>query len=123
MFERAISSVVERFLHTEEVAGSIPASPTNSHEYFGSKYPEESADICADCEFEHLGPPVLQRPSSCMHAIANTPAKPLDALIARLPSNESLPRINGGSAFASSFSRPARRSLALSPAYSPSHPR
>ena len=26
---RAISSVVERFLHTEEVAGSIPASPTN----------------------------------------------------------------------------------------------
>ena len=27
---RAISSVVERFLHTEEVAGSIPASPTIS---------------------------------------------------------------------------------------------
>ncbi len=26
---RAISSVVERFLHTEEAAGSIPASPTN----------------------------------------------------------------------------------------------
>jgi hypothetical protein len=25
----AISSVVERFLHTEEAAGSIPASPTN----------------------------------------------------------------------------------------------
>ena len=25
----AISSVGERFLHTEEVAGSIPASPTN----------------------------------------------------------------------------------------------
>ena len=25
---RAISSVVERFLHTEEVAGSIPVSPT-----------------------------------------------------------------------------------------------
>jgi hypothetical protein len=24
----AISSVVERFLHTEEAAGSIPASPT-----------------------------------------------------------------------------------------------
>ena len=27
---RAISSVVERFVHTEEVAGSIPASPITS---------------------------------------------------------------------------------------------
>ena len=29
----AISSAAERFLHTEEVAGSRPASPTNSYDF------------------------------------------------------------------------------------------
>lgn len=42
-----------------------------------------------------MGLPVLQRSSSCMHAIANTPAEPLGALFARFPKNGSLLRIHG----------------------------
>jgi len=42
-----------------------------------------------------MGLPVLQRSSSCMHAIANTPAESLGALFARFPKNDSLPRILG----------------------------
>ena len=42
-------------------------------------------------------------------------------LIARFPRGDSLPRKTLGSASASNFSRLAQRSLALPPAYSPSH--
>ena len=42
-----------------------------------------------------MGLPVLQRSSSCMHALANTPAESLGALFARFPKNDSLPRIPG----------------------------
>lgn len=34
---RAISSVVERLLHTQEVAGSIPASPTMTGQPVGQR--------------------------------------------------------------------------------------
>jgi hypothetical protein len=68
-----------------------------------------------------MGLPVLHRPSSYMHAVATTPAEPSGACFALFPSGDSLPRFFGGSASALRFSRPARRSLTLRPAYSPSH--
>jgi len=46
-----------------------------------------------------------------MHAIVTTPAERLGAPIALFPRRGSLPRNTGGSASASPFSRPARRSL------------
>ena len=45
------------------------------------------------------------------------------ARVVRFPADGSLPRETGGSASALSVSRPARRSLALRPAWSLSHPR
>ena len=65
-----------------------------------------------------LGLPVLHRSSMCMHAVATTPAELSGAHVARLPDSGGLPRISAGSASALPFSRPARRSLALRPAYS-----
>ncbi len=53
-----------------------------------------------------------------MRASANTPAETTGACVARFPVAGSLPRYNGGSASASCFSRPARRLLAFSPAWS-----
>jgi len=58
-----------------------------------------------------------------MRAAAITPAKPLGAFVARFPNDDSLPRETAGSASASHFSRPAQRSLALRPAWSPNRPR
>ena len=59
----------------------------------------------------HTPPPiglaVLRLVSVCMHAVANTPAGPLGAPVARFPSGSSLPRILGASAPALPFSRPA----------------
>jgi len=68
-----------------------------------------------------MGLPVLHRSSSCMHAVANTPAEPQGARFALFPSGCGLPRCCGGSASASDLSRPARRSPALRPAHSPDH--
>ena len=59
---------------------------------------------------------------SSMRAAANTPAEPAGASVARFPARGSLPRIVGGSASAFDVSRPARRSLALRPAWSLSRP-
>jgi hypothetical protein len=56
----------------------------------------------------------------CLHAVANTPAGPMGLFARPLPLTFGFPRINGGSAPALKFSRPAQRSLALQPAYSPS---
>ena len=61
---------------------------------------------------------MLLFPSSSMRASANTPAETTGACVARFPVAGSLPRYNGGSASASCFSRPARRLLAFSPAWS-----
>jgi len=55
-----------------------------------------------------------------MHAIANTPAGPLDAVVVS-SSEGRLPRCYGGSAPAFSVSRPAQRSLTLRPPCSRSH--
>jgi hypothetical protein len=64
---------------------------------------------------------VLHRSSSCMHAVAITPVESQSASFALFLCNISLPRNHGGSASTSRLSRPAQRSLALRPAYSPSH--
>ncbi len=68
-----------------------------------------------------MGLPVLHRSSSCMHAVANTPAEPQGPSFTHFPCSVSLPRNHDGSASALRLSRPARRSLTLRPAYSPSH--
>ena len=51
----------------------------------------------------------------CVHSplayVANTPAEPIGARVARFPIRVSLPRFQGGSASALPVSRPARRSL------------
>ena len=67
-----------------------------------------------------MGFPVLRLLSSFMHAVATTPVELLVALFARFTINDSLPRINAGSASTLPFSRPAQRSLTLRPACSPS---
>lgn len=64
---------------------------------------------------------MLHRSSSCMHAVAITPVESQSASFALFLCNISLPRNHGGSASTSRLSRPAQRSLALWPAYSPSH--
>ena len=60
---------------------------------------------------------------SSMRAVATTPAESVGACIARFPTHASLPRQLGESASASIVSRPARRSLALPPAWSLGRPR
>ena len=65
---------------------------------------------------------MLRPLSSSMRAAANTPAEPVGARVTRFPTGISLPRYQGGSASASCLSRPARRSLALRPAWSLSRP-
>ena len=69
------------------------------------------------------GLPVLPPSPSSMRAAATTPARPAGAHVARFPADASLPRVIGGSALAMRVSGPARRSLALRPAWSLSRPR
>ena len=66
---------------------------------------------------------MLRPVPSSIHATANTPAEPVGARVARFPTAGSLPRFHGGSASALSFSRPARRLLALWPVWSLSRPK
>ncbi len=56
----------------------------------------------------------------CLHAVANTPAGPMETYSLVPPIVFGLPRIGGGSAPALRFSRPAQRLLTLRPACSPS---
>ena len=69
------------------------------------------------------GLPVLRFFPSSTRAAATTPAEPVGAPVARFPTAASLPRYSGGSASALPVSRPARRSLALRPAWSLNRPR
>ena len=69
------------------------------------------------------GLPVLLPSPSSMRAAATTPAGLAGAFVARFPTSGSLPRLTGGSAPALLVSRPARRSLALRPAWSLGRPR
>ena len=69
------------------------------------------------------GLPVLRPFPSSMRAVATTPAESVGACVARFPTHASLPRQLGESASASIVSRPARRSLALPPAWSLGRPR
>ena len=69
------------------------------------------------------GLPLLPPSPSSMRAAATTPVEPAGARVARFPADTSLPRDIGGSASTSHVSRPARRSLALRPAWSLGRPR
>ena len=72
------------------------------------------------------GLPVLHPHPLRVHAVAITPAETTGLSRSRplaVPVAGSLPRDSGGSASALTVSRPARRSLALRPARSLSHPR
>jgi len=66
---------------------------------------------------------VLRPSPSSTRAAAITPAEPVGARVARFPTAGSLPRHMVGSASASLVSRPAQRSLALQPVWSPNRPR
>ncbi len=68
------------------------------------------------------GLPVLRPSPSSTRAVATTPAEAVGARVARFPAAGSLPRVTSGSASASAVSGPARRSLALRPAWSLSRP-
>ena len=68
------------------------------------------------------GLPVLRPSPSSMRAAAITPAEPAGACVTRFPTGASLPRFRGGSASALHVSGPARRSLVLRLAGSPSRP-
>ena len=91
------------------------------------RHPERPDLSLAGCRLARATPPpgfpVLRPFPSSMRAVANTPAEPVGASVARFPTAGSLPRVAGGSASASQVSRPARRSLTLRPAWSLSHPR
>src|ERR1019366_216061 len=56
----------------------------------------------------------------CLHAVATTPAGPMELIRSYCSIDFGLPQITDGSAPALSVSRPAQRSLALQPADSPS---
>ena len=64
------------------------------------------------------GLPVLLPSPSSMRAAVNTPAEPPGARVVHFPAGGSLPRGTDRSASALFVSRPARRSLALRPAWS-----
>src|ERR1700757_4303174 len=55
----------------------------------------------------------------CLHAVAITPAGPMNPVRSYCPIGLGLPRYSGGSAPALPVSRPAQRSLALRPACLP----
>ena len=99
---------------------------TRLQRYYGPlRHPRAPGLTLTGCQLTHaldhaLGLPVLRLSSSFMHAVATTPAEPSGCASLASPQDSGLPRILGGSASASSFSRPAQRSLALRPACSPS---
>ena len=75
------------------------------------------ADDHGDAHFR-MAARLLRPFASSMRAEANTPAEPAGARVARFPADVSFPRFQGGSASASTISRPAQSSLALRPAWS-----
>ena len=96
--------------------------------YYGPlRHPGRPDLTLAGCRLARATPPaglpVLRPFPSSMRAVANAPAETVGAPVARFPTAGSLPRVAGGSASASQVSGPARRSLALRPAWSLSRPR
>ncbi len=99
-------STLPDFIGTTSLSAT-PGGPTHPSRAVGWRVPRH-----------RQGLPVLLPSPSSMRAAATTPAEPAGARVARFPANVSLPRDAGGSASASPVSRPARRSLALRPAWS-----
>ena len=104
------------------------AGVTRFPRYYGPlRHPARPDLTLAGCRLARATPPpglpVLRPFPSSMRAVATTPAEAVGACVARFPTHASLPRQLGESASASSVSRPARRSLALPPAWSLGRPR
>ena len=96
--------------------------------YYGPlRHPDRPGLPLAGVRFARATPPtglpVLRSSPSSMRAAATTPAESVGVGVALFPTHGSLPRSTGESASASSVSRPARRSLALRPAWLLSLPR
>jgi hypothetical protein len=102
------------FLHRHYPASSVlrACPPPNALRPMPRGVPVESHDLSA------LGLPVLPVDSSFTHAIANTPAGPVEPYRSRHSTSGGLPRRSFRSAPALRVSRIARRSLALWPACS-----
>ena len=99
------------------------ADITRLPRYYGPlRHPLRPDLTLAGCRLARATPPaglpVLRPFPSSMRAAATTPAEPAGACVARYPAAGSLPCISGGSASTLPVSRPARRSLALRPAWS-----
>ena len=106
--------VLSPFLHPSRPRPLPSAGVTRPRRYYGPlRHPARPSLPLAGCRLARArhrqGFPCCLPSPSRTHAVANTPAEPPGALVARFPDAGSLPRFNGGSASASSFSRPARR--------------
>ena len=108
---------------------SLPsAGITRFPRYYGPlRHPARPDLTLAGCRLARATPPpglpVLRPFPSSMRAVATTPAESVGVCVARFPTHASLPSSIGESASALIVSRPARRSLALPPAWSLGRPR
>ena len=114
--------------HSSARGTSTPLSNALLSAHYGPlRHPLRPDLTLAGCRLARATPPaglpVLRPIPSSIHATANTPAEPAGACVARYPAAGSLPCISGGSASTLPVSRPARRSLALRPAWSLSRSR
>jgi hypothetical protein len=86
------------------------------------RHPSQPGLSLASCQLIHTaitaGTSRVTSGLVCLHAVATTPAGPTEPVRSYRPVVISLPRASGGSAPASTFSRPAQRSLTLRPACS-----
>ena len=98
---------------------------TRLHQYFEPlRHPSQPGLFLASCQLIYTtitaGTSRVAHGPLCLHVVANTPAGLMEPVRSYCSTNFGLPRNRGGSAPALVFSRPARRSLTLRPARSPS---
>ena len=98
---------------------------TRFHRYYEPlRHPKRPGLSLASCQLIHTaitaGVSRVASDPHYLHAVATTPAGPRELVRSYRPLVFGLPRISGGSAPASSVSRPAQRSLTLRPTDLPS---
>jgi hypothetical protein len=102
----------------------LPSSGvTRLHQYFEPlRHPSQPGLSLTSCQLIHTaitaGTSRVASGPLCLHAVATTPAGPTEPVRSYHSVVISLPRASGRSAPASTFSRPAQRSLTLRPACS-----
>ena len=88
------------------------------------RHPKRPGRSLTSCQLIHTtitaGTSRVAHDPLCLHAVANTPAGRMEFVRSYNSIRFGLPRNRGGSAPASTFSRPAQRLLTLRPARSPS---